>query len=94
MNWLYCVLVVVQKQPEEGVWMDVALTTENEVEVGCAYANNALLAIAEKEGFVNLQMQDFEKGLTVAPASTYKFRVAAVNSLGVGPWSEVLFTET
>ncbi len=70
-------------------WVDVAFTKATEVEVKNGVKENAFLNLAKKGGFVKVNPEEFEKEMVVKPSKSYKFRVAAVNSMGVGPWSEV-----
>lgn len=69
--------------------MDVAFTSATKVEVKNCVKDNAFLNMAKKKGFVQVNPEMFEKGLSLEPSKSYKFRVAAVNNMGVGQWSEV-----
>ncbi len=61
------------------------------MEVKSGVTNHAFLNIAEQGVFqVVPEIQEkFPKALVLKPNKTYAFRVAGVNSMGVGPWSEV-----
>lgn len=69
--------------------MDVAFTNATKVEVKSCVKDNAFLNLAKKSGFVQVNPGMFEKGMVLEPSKSYKFRVAAVNNMGVGQWSEV-----
>lgn len=73
-------------QKKEGKWMDIAHTKETQYVVNHAYNSDMLLLYRQPDG----PEEPFEK-IPLKPAQAYMFRVAAVNSVGVGKWSEVIF---
>ncbi|ODN03432.1 Host cell factor 1 [Orchesella cincta] len=84
----------VVSQPIMENWMDVIHTTNTKHIVKIAFqTNEGLLALPPNAPV--WQMPAFASKLVdIQPSQAYKFRVAAVNSRGRGPWSEVTAYKT
>lgn len=77
--------------PEEKVdnWMDVIHTRNTSTIVRCYFTTNEKLSRLEPDIPVEKDLEFIKKKVELKPATAYKFRVAAINSCGRGPWSEV-----
>ncbi|CAL8109053.1 unnamed protein product [Orchesella dallaii] len=74
--------------PPQENWMDVVHTTGTKHEVRFHYqTNEGVLKYAADSPVWNLP-EFASKRLELIPSQVYKFRVAAVNAQGRGPWSE------
>lgn len=69
--------------------MDCLLTRETVVDLTHCLKGNIYQKIAENYGFIDVPQESLQEKTPLEPNTAYKFRIAAVNSLGVGPWSEV-----
>lgn len=72
-------------------WMDVAHTKNTSFEVKCYYLTNQKLPLLEPDTPLDNVPEFINQRVELKPGVEYKFRVAAINSLGRGPWSEVRY---
>ncbi|CAL8114878.1 unnamed protein product [Orchesella dallaii] len=82
--------------PEERVenWMDVVHTKGTSCVVKCYFTTNEKLSRLEPDIPVDKDLEFIKKKIELKPATAYKFRVAAINSCGRGPWGEVTAFKT
>lgn len=76
--------------PEEKVdnWMDVVHSRNTSCIVKCYFTTNEKLSRLEPDNPVDKDLEFIKKKIELKPATAYKFRVAAINSCGRGPWGE------
>ncbi|ODM90762.1 Host cell factor 1 [Orchesella cincta] len=82
--------------PEEKIdnWMDVIHTKGTSCVVKCYFTTNEKLSRLEPDIPVDKDLEFIKKKVELKPATAYKFRVAAINSCGRGPWGEVTAFKT
>ena len=72
-------------------WMDVAYVKSNQLVIKHFYTVSEKLTELKPDTDVSKDLEFVKKKVELLPGTAYKFRVAAVNSCGRGPWSEVCF---
>lgn len=70
-------------------WADVAYTKFNLCQVKQYYLVNEKLSTMPPDTDVSRDLEFIKKRIELQPGTAYKFRVAAINACGRGPWSEV-----
>ena len=77
-----------EKQDTE--WMDVGFFRENKQVIKNYYELSEKVLEFEPDADLSKEIEFIKKKIELEPGTAYKFRVAAVNACGRGPWSEVL----
>lgn len=70
-------------------WVDVAYTKYTVFQVKQYFNVNEKLCNLVPDADVSRDLEFIKKRLELSPGTAYKFRVAAMNACGRGPWSEV-----
>lgn len=78
----------VEDDKKEG-WADVVHTKYNVIQVKQYFNVNEKLSNLPADTDVCRDLEFIKKRLELQPGTAYKFRVAALNACGRGPWSEV-----
>jgi hypothetical protein len=78
-----------EEEDKKDKWMDVVHTKYYMAQVKQFFNVNEKLSNLKPDSDVCKDMEFIKKRMELQPGATYKFRVAAINSCGRGPWSEV-----